>query len=299
MGQLVRQAPSPRGLRRPFGRCLPVAPFCEVKNQGSHPDRWPPPSLDSAPRGASRPFLGHSAKMPRIRFYNRRFASRAPATNTTFGDCPPSAVGNPPAFDFETDPGDATFPPFRPRTAPDHLAVIRPPTAACLTARRRLRVDRLPTSALARFGRGGKSAAAFSTACDSAGFEPSDTSHERPERGRVSALDPITRAPFRPGTSMRRPSRSPRCLPPKKTTPEALASTGWSAAAAGRRWQTPHVFIDVRRTSTRPLFDRSSRTPSRPHALPRLLQMNVSASTTVDHWNIPNRRGRPLGRLPR
>jgi hypothetical protein len=153
MGQLVRQAPSPRGLRRPFGHCLPVAPFCEAKNQGSHPDRWPPPSLDSAPRGASQPFLGHSAKMPRIRFYNRRFASRAPATNITFGDCPPSAVGNPPTLDFETDPGDATFPPFRPRTAPDRLAVIRPPTATCLTARRRLRVDRLPTSALARFGR--------------------------------------------------------------------------------------------------------------------------------------------------
>jgi hypothetical protein len=34
--------------------------------------------FDSAPRGASRPFLGHSAKMLRTRFYNRRFASRAP-----------------------------------------------------------------------------------------------------------------------------------------------------------------------------------------------------------------------------
>jgi hypothetical protein len=42
------------------------------------PGCWPRPSLDSAPRGALRPFLGHSAKMPRIRFYNRRFTSRAP-----------------------------------------------------------------------------------------------------------------------------------------------------------------------------------------------------------------------------
>jgi hypothetical protein len=68
-----------------------------------------------------------------------------------------------------------------------------------------------------------------------------------------------------------------------------------------RRWpagQSPHVLIDVRRTSTRPLFDRSSRTPSRPHALPRLLQVDASTSTTMDHWNIPNCRGRPLGRLP-
>jgi len=32
----------------------------------------PSPSLDSAPRGALRPFLGHSVKMPRNRFYNRR-----------------------------------------------------------------------------------------------------------------------------------------------------------------------------------------------------------------------------------
>jgi len=34
------------------------------------------------PRGASRPFLGRLAEMLRIRFYNRRFASRAPAENT-------------------------------------------------------------------------------------------------------------------------------------------------------------------------------------------------------------------------
>jgi hypothetical protein len=34
---------------------------------------------------------------------------------------------------------------------------------------------------------------------------------------------------------MRRPSRSSRCLPPEKTTPEALASTDGCAAAAGRR----------------------------------------------------------------
>jgi hypothetical protein len=184
---------------------------------------------------------------------------------------------------------DCAGPPCGHPASNSHVLDGTPPASGRPTAHLRARALRS----------GGKSAAAFSTACDSAGIEPSGTSHERPKRGRVSALDPITRAPFRPGTSMRRLSRSPRCLPPKKTTPEALASTGWSAAAAGRRGQTPHVFIDVRRTSTRPLFDRCSRTPSRPHALPRLLQMNVSASTTVDHLNIPNRRGRPLGRLPR
>jgi len=39
--------------------------------------------------------LDRVAKMPRIRFYNRRFTSRAPVRNTTSGDYPPSAVGNP------------------------------------------------------------------------------------------------------------------------------------------------------------------------------------------------------------
>jgi hypothetical protein len=48
---------------------------------------------------------------------------------------------NPPAFDFADRPrprGRAA----RPSTTPDHLAVIRPPAAARLTARCRLRADR-------------------------------------------------------------------------------------------------------------------------------------------------------------
>jgi hypothetical protein len=65
------------------------------------PGDWPSPSLDSVPRSASRPALDHGVKMPRTRFYNRRFAPRAPMTNITSGDCPSSTVGNPPAFDFE------------------------------------------------------------------------------------------------------------------------------------------------------------------------------------------------------
>jgi len=73
------------------------------------------------------------------------FRSRAPVVkNTLSGDCPPSAVGNPPASCFEILPNGASPPSFA--GTPDHLAVIRPPAAPCLTARRRLRVEWLPLS---------------------------------------------------------------------------------------------------------------------------------------------------------
>ena len=48
-------------------------------------------------------YLGRGIKMPRLCFYNQRFASRAPGVDITSGDCPSSVVGNPPAFDFEID----------------------------------------------------------------------------------------------------------------------------------------------------------------------------------------------------
>jgi hypothetical protein len=59
------------------------------------PGDWPSPPLDSAPRSASRPTLGRSAKMPRIRLYNRRFALRAPMSKHHLRRLPPSAVGKP------------------------------------------------------------------------------------------------------------------------------------------------------------------------------------------------------------
>jgi len=48
---------------------------------------------------------------------------------------------NPPLLDFLGSPSTAAFPPI-PRTTPDHLAVIQPPTAARLTACCRLRAFR-------------------------------------------------------------------------------------------------------------------------------------------------------------
>jgi hypothetical protein len=154
MGQLVCRTPSPRGLRRPFDRRVPGAPFRERDDQRSRPDRWPHPSLRLCSSLGLAAFLACSAKMPRIRFYNRRFTSRAPATDITFGDCPPNRRGETRQHSASRPTTDsAASPPFLPRTAPDHLAVIQPPTATCLTARRRLRADRLPTFALARSGR--------------------------------------------------------------------------------------------------------------------------------------------------
>jgi hypothetical protein len=60
--------------------------------------------------------------------------------------------------------------------------------------------------------------------------------------------------------------------------------------SAGRRTELPHVFIEVRKPRLDPCSQRFSRAPSRPHALPRLLQVDVSTSTTTDHSRHP----RPL-----
>src|SRR5262249_37093105 len=83
-----------------------------------------------------------------------------PCRDTTFGDPPPGAVVETADARHRDRPGSAAFPPYVQDSAPDHLAVIRPPTASCLTARCRLRAGRLPTLAPERgWGRG---TAAFS-----------------------------------------------------------------------------------------------------------------------------------------
>jgi hypothetical protein len=212
-----------------------------------------------------------------------------------------------------------------------------------LTARRRLRADRLPTFALSRSGLGHRERRSFLGCRQLRRIEPSDTSHQRPVRGRVSALETdrlglpssrarqcadlpdslltyLLRAPLASLAAAVRahvPKYAPRAPrgrlaigaarndnstgfePEVPSAEEDIAGGPFEHRAVRcRRWpagQSPHVFIDVRRTSTRPLFDRSSQSPSRPHALPRLLQVVVSASTTVDHWNIPNCRGEAVG----
>jgi hypothetical protein len=62
-----------------------------------------------------------------------------------------------------------------------------------------------------------------------------------------------------------------------------------SAAAAGQRGTGAARVHRRSRTSTRPLSARCSRTSSRPRALLRFLQVDVSTSTTMDRSNIPSR----------
>jgi len=223
----------------------------------------------SRPRWALRLSLGRGDKMPRIRFYNRRFTSRAPAKDTSFGDSPPSAVGNPPAFDLETAPGRGVSA-LRPRTAPDHLAVIRPPTAPCLTARRRLRPVRLPR--LAHEARGGGSSGALSAAGCSAECEPLTPLVD----GRsLDAEAPLSRSrePVPSGsTSMTPAFPSSRCLPPQGTNADPLSGARVERCARWPRAQPPHVFIEVRKPRLDPWSPAIHGRPSRPGAPLRLLQ---------------------------
>ena len=197
-----------------------------------------------APRGASRPFLGRTAGVLRIRFYNRRLLTSTRRENTLFGDCPPNAVGKPAVVPLRDPPRERRFRRLRSRQTPDHLAVIRPPTAPCLTARRRLRAERLPRRALALRG---ESAAALSAASHASPFEPSDASSRlkrgarkrfclhsptsSPHAARQCSMLPRGRGAFHRGS----PGRAPLRAPVRSATP------------AGRRARPLHVFIDVRK----------------------------------------------------
>jgi hypothetical protein len=86
-----------------------------------------------------------------------------------------------------------------------------------------------------------------------------------------------------PGTFHRTgPSRTP------SREPVAARCAGWPACAASAR------FHRCTKTPTRPLLAPLSRNESRPRAPLRLLQVDVSTSTTADHPNITLRavRGR-------
>jgi hypothetical protein len=212
--------------------------------------------------------------------------------NTLFGDCPPSAVGRPAGVPLR-DPLRARCRHRRSGKTPDHLAVIRPPTAPCLTARRRLRDDRLPRP----LSRGAESTSRCFQPRDASPIEPSDASMTIEERS-ARAL------PFPSPISLPRAAR--QCRPPprdrgafRRESPDRAPSRApaWSSAPAGRRALALHVFIDVRKLRLDP-SPRRFRGRFGPRALPRLLQIDVSTSTASDRSNIPGRRNPWPGRLP-
>lgn len=168
--------------------------------------------------------------------------------NTLFGDCPPSAVGKPAGVPLRD-------PPRAPRHrcdsggTPDHLAVIRPPTASCLTARRRLRVERLP---LRRFRAGRGRAQRHCLPLHASPVEPSDASGTTEKRNARALLFPFGDPASTGRTSMLPAFAGSRRLPPGKSISHALAGTRMELRA---RWPAGAGAARVHRcskTSTRP-----------------------------------------------
>jgi hypothetical protein len=191
-GQLVCWTPKPRGslpALRPFTR--PEHPSARGNDRWPRPGRWPSPPLDSAPREALRLSLDTGSRCFEIASTTDVSRHEHPCVDTTFRDCPPSAVGNPPAFDLETAPGHGAFPqpfPGRRRTTSRSSGLRRLPR---LTARRRLRADQhshVPCRAGARVWE--ESTAACSAGGSSAGSSPLATS--RGDGGCAERSDAVT-----------------------------------------------------------------------------------------------------------
>lgn len=130
---------------------------------------------------------------------------------------------------------------------------------------------------------------------------PSDTSHRRLNRdprfltARLCSL----RLTLLPPTHVNAlASTESRCLPSWETCTGALSDLGLALSPG---WPARRGAARVHRgllTSTRPLFVRSSRAPSRPRALSRLLQTMLPRARPRTTSNIPNDRKPSLGRLP-
>jgi hypothetical protein len=97
----------------------------------------------------------------------------------------------------------------------------------------------------------------------------------------------------------RRYPRDPRSLPSYETAVgRSCEGPPRCAGPAGRPAQVPCVFTGVRRHRLDLALDPLSQDDSRPHTLSRLLQVDISTSTTTDHPNISIRGEPRSGRLP-
>jgi hypothetical protein len=173
--------------------------------------------------------------------------SRAPVAKTRSPETARRALwGNPPAFCFEILP-DGASPPSSEGT-PDHLAVIQPPAAPCLTARHRLWHKRPAGRALAQRS----SALAAFSAARRAAARTSDASAAT-GAGNARALRSPSADPASPiRTSMQTASTRSRRLPPRKPGASTLAGARPEPRA---RWPAGAVAARAHRrsrTSTRP-----------------------------------------------
>jgi hypothetical protein len=171
--------------------------------------------------------------MPRYRFYNRRFASRAPEIKHHFWRLPASRRGKTRRRSTLRDAPGRDVSVILPRRALNHLAVIQPPTASCLDGT-------LPASGrlATTFGAGalfvGGSATAFSAEGGSASSSPlTPLTGDRAERKAPGCLssEPVPIG----ARQCDRPLRAPRCLPSSETRASALSRFVGRASFAGRR----------------------------------------------------------------
>jgi len=127
--------------------------------------------------------------------------SRAPAVKTPSSETARRAPWEKPAdVPLRDPPRTQRYRRFRSRKTPDHLAVIRPPTAPCLTARRRLRVEGL--FAPFRFrGRRFEGRGSFIGCSAPRRSKPSDASG-RLKTGTLARSHPPPLIPFHGCTSM-------------------------------------------------------------------------------------------------
>jgi hypothetical protein len=217
------------------------------------------------------PFLQPTSRVTSTR---RKHHLRRPA---------PTAVGKPASARRLDRPRQRRFRP--PGTTPDHLAVIRPPTAARLTARRRLRADRLLTFMHMAWGEGERRC--FIGWRQPRRIAPSDTSRSGwSQDAGASLFQPIEPVP----TGARQCADVPE--PEVPSTGEDHAS----ALARARRGALPALAdggsrrtcsSDVRRHRLDLSFTRFRVGPRGRVRSCGFCRINVSTSTTVDLSNTP------------
>jgi len=233
----------------------PEHPCCEGSNHRSRPERWSSLRWTSRPRIALRRSSVAADKMPRIRFYNRRSrhehpsetslsetARRAPWETRRRSTSRPLCPGLSRGFRFRVSSG-AGPPCGHPTSNGFAFDGASPASGSSTTSFFRGRgLPYVARAACVRRRRPGFFGRRY--LCR---FEPSDTSHGRPDK------DPRRSAPvFRshdPASAVARQCRRllrdrgvfHRVRPPRGPS-RALA---WCAVPAGRRRQVLHVFIEV------------------------------------------------------